>query len=46
MIRLIENMRRMGDTVGGIVEGLARGVPAGWANRCSINSKRIWQKRC
>jgi len=30
MIRLIEKMRRMGDTVGGIVEGLARGVPAGW----------------
>ena len=30
MIRLIERMRRAGDTVGGIVEGLARGVPAGW----------------
>ena len=30
MIRLIEKMRRVGDTVGGIVEGLARGVPAGW----------------
>jgi chorismate synthase len=30
MIRLIEKMRRMGDTVGGIVEGVARGVPAGW----------------
>jgi chorismate synthase len=30
MIRLIEKMRREGDTVGGIVEGLARGVPAGW----------------
>jgi chorismate synthase len=30
MIRLIEKMRRSGDTVGGIVEGLARGVPAGW----------------
>ena len=30
MIRLIEKMRRAGDTVGGIVEGLARGVPAGW----------------
>lgn len=30
MIRLIEKMRHAGDTVGGIVEGVARGVPAGW----------------
>ncbi|MBU6398734.1 MAG: chorismate synthase [Verrucomicrobia bacterium] len=30
MIRLIERMRQAGDTVGGIVEGVARGVPAGW----------------
>jgi chorismate synthase len=30
MIRLIEKMRRAGDTVGGIVEGVARGVPPGW----------------
>jgi chorismate synthase len=30
MIRLIEKMRQAGDTVGGIVEGVARGVPAGW----------------
>jgi chorismate synthase len=30
MIRLIEQMRREGNTVGGIVEGVARGVPAGW----------------
>ena len=30
MIRLIEKMRRAGDTVGGIAEGVARGVPAGW----------------
>ena len=30
MIRLIEKMRRAGDSVGGIVEGVARGVPAGW----------------
>jgi chorismate synthase len=30
MIRLIEKMRKAGDTVGGIVEGIARGVPAGW----------------
>jgi chorismate synthase len=30
MIRLIEKVRRAGDTVGGIVEGVARGVPAGW----------------
>src|SRR3954452_6706854 len=27
MIRLIEKMRRAGDSVGGIVEGVARGVP-------------------
>lgn len=30
MIRLIGKMRNAGDTVGGIVEGVARGVPAGW----------------
>jgi chorismate synthase len=30
MIRLIERMRRIGDTVGGVVECIARGVPAGW----------------
>jgi chorismate synthase len=30
MIRLIDKMRRAGDTVGGIVEGIASGVPAGW----------------
>jgi len=30
MIRLIEKTRNAGDTVGGIVEGIARGVPAGW----------------
>jgi chorismate synthase len=30
MIRLIEKVRGAGDTVGGIVEGVARGVPPGW----------------
>jgi chorismate synthase len=30
MIRLIEQMRSEGDSVGGIVEGIARGVPPGW----------------
>ena len=30
MIRLIEKVRAAGDTVGGIVTGVARGVPAGW----------------
>ncbi len=30
MIWLIEKMRRTGDSVGGIIEGAARGVPAGW----------------
>jgi chorismate synthase len=30
MIRLIERMRKAGDTVGGIVLGVARGVPPGW----------------
>src|SRR5947209_5153739 len=30
MIRLIEKTRQAGDSVGGIVEGVARGVPAGW----------------
>jgi chorismate synthase len=30
MIDLIEEMRKAGDSVGGIIEGIARGVPAGW----------------
>ncbi|MBI3882099.1 MAG: chorismate synthase [Verrucomicrobia bacterium] len=30
MIRLIERTRNAGDTVGGIIEGVARGVPPGW----------------
>jgi len=30
MIQLIERMRKAGDTVGGIVEGVARGLPPGW----------------
>ena len=30
MIRLIERMRAAGDTVGGCVVGIARGVPPGW----------------
>jgi chorismate synthase len=30
MIALIEEMRREGDSVGGLIEGVARGVPAGW----------------
>jgi chorismate synthase len=30
MIRLIEKMRRAGDSVGGVVEFVARGVPPGW----------------
>lgn len=30
MIRLIERIRKAGDSVGGIVGGVARGVPPGW----------------
>src|SRR5205823_5547212 len=30
MIRVIEKARRAGDTVGGIVEGVTRNMPAGW----------------
>jgi chorismate synthase len=30
MIALIEQMRSAGDSVGGIIEGIARGVPPGW----------------
>ena len=30
MIQVIEKMRKAGDSVGGIVEGVARGVPPGW----------------
>jgi len=30
MVRLIERMRARGDSVGGVIECVARGVPAGW----------------
>ena len=30
MIRLIEKMRRAGDSVGGVIECVGRGVPPGW----------------
>ena len=30
MIELVEEYRKSGDSVGGIVEGVARGVPVGW----------------
>ena len=30
MIKLIEDIRKAGDSVGGIIEGVARGVPPGW----------------
>lgn len=30
MLRLIEKVRREGDSIGGIVAGVARGVPPGW----------------
>src|SRR5262245_13247084 len=30
MIRLIERMRKAGDSIGGVVEAVARGVPPGW----------------
>ena len=30
MIRLIERVRKQGDSVGGVIIGVARGVPAGW----------------
>ncbi|MAS75145.1 MAG: chorismate synthase [Verrucomicrobiales bacterium] len=30
MIRLIERTRKAGNTVGGVIEGVARGLPVGW----------------
>ncbi len=32
MIRLIERTRNAGDTVGGLIEGVARGLPVGWGD--------------
>ncbi|MBN2508192.1 MAG: chorismate synthase [Verrucomicrobia bacterium] len=32
MIRLVERTRRAGDSVGGLIVGIARGVPAGWGD--------------
>ena len=39
MIHLIDRTRKAGDTVGGIIEGVARGLPVGWATRCSTDSR-------
>ena len=30
MIRLVERVRKQGDSVGGVITGVARGVPVGW----------------
>lgn len=46
MIRLIERTRAAGDSVGGVIAGVARGVPAGWANRSSTNSRPTSPRRC
>lgn len=32
MIALVERVRRAGDSVGGVIEGVARGVPPGWGD--------------
>ena len=32
MIRAIERARKEGDSVGGVIEGIARGVPPGWGD--------------
>lgn len=32
MVRAIERARRQGDSLGGVVMGIARGVPAGWGD--------------
>jgi len=40
MIRLVERTRAAGDSVGGIVTGVARGVPPGWATLSSTARSR------
>jgi chorismate synthase len=45
MIRLIERMRKEGDTVGGLIGGVARGVPPGWGEPV-FDWRPIWPKPC
>ena len=46
MIRLIERVRKQGDSVGGIITGVARGVPVGWGEPVFDRLEAIWLRRC
>ena len=45
MAECIDQARRDGDSLGGIIESVSRNVPWDSVNRCSTSSRRIWQKR-
>ena len=44
MIELIELIGRSGDSIGGVVECVARQVPKGWAFQYLTSWRRSWQK--
>ena len=46
MVDLIEKTRAAGDSLGGVIECVARNIPAGLGEPFSTNWKRISRKRC
>ena len=46
MISLIDQIRDAGDSVGGVIECVARGIPPGLGEPCSTSSKQTWRKHC
>jgi len=46
MIALIDQARADGDSLGGVVEAVARHVPRGWASRCSTSCTPISARPC
>ena len=47
MIDFIKEVRSEGDSVGGVVECVVRGVPPGWGSRSLISWRLIWRRgRC
>ena len=46
MIEYIKQLKGEGDSIGGIISCVVKGVPIGWENLSSINCKPDWRSRC
>ena len=46
MVDAIEQARRDGDSLGGVVTCVARGSRPGWVSRCSTSSRPTWRQAC